>query len=73
MYSTDDVADASEFMQWLQTKEVWDREKVYMAELGYVPDEADPEVSPTLYSQLSGDIYLTCALQQTCCSGRRKR
>ena len=32
-------------LQWLQTKEEWDREKVYLAELGYVPDEADPEVS----------------------------
>ena len=32
-------------LQWVQTKEEWDREKVYLAELGYVPDEADPEVS----------------------------
>ncbi len=31
-------------VQWVQTKEEWDREKVYLAELGYVPDEADPEV-----------------------------
>ena len=31
-------------LQWVQTKEEWDREKVYLAELGYVPDEADPEV-----------------------------
>ena len=72
VHSIEDAADASELMQWLQTKEVWDREKVYMAELGYIPDEADPEVSPTLQSQLSGDSYVTCMLQQTCCSGRRK-
>lgn len=31
-------------LQWVKTKEEWDREKVYLAELGYVPDEADPEV-----------------------------
>ncbi len=27
-------------MQWLETKEVWDKEKVCMAEMGYIPDEA---------------------------------
>ncbi len=41
-------------MQWVQTKEEWDREKVYLAELGYIPDEADPEVSFLLnYGPLS--------------------
>ncbi|BDA48985.1 hypothetical protein COCOBI_13-0950 [Coccomyxa sp. Obi] len=25
---------------WLETKEVWDKEKVCMAEMGYIPDEA---------------------------------
>ena len=71
VHSIEEAADASELMQWLQTKEEWDREKVCMAELGYIPDEANPEVSPTLLSQLSGDIYVTRMLQQTCCSGPR--
>ena len=30
--------------QWLKTKEEWDKDKVNMAEIGYIPDEADPEV-----------------------------
>ena len=30
--------------QWLRTKEEWDKDKVNMAEFGYIPDEADPEV-----------------------------
>ena len=35
-------ADVS--VQWLQTKEEWDRERVFLAEMGYLPDDADPEV-----------------------------
>ena len=31
-------------VQWLQTKEEWDRERVFLAEMGYLPDDANPEV-----------------------------
>ena len=31
-------------VQWLQTKEEWSREKVFLADMGYLPNEADPEV-----------------------------
>lgn len=31
-------------LQWIKTKEEWSREKVFLADMGYVPDDADPEV-----------------------------
>ena len=48
-------------MQWLQTKEEWDREKVFLAEMGYLPDDADPEVKPP--SCLSAAQLQACVLQ----------
>ncbi len=45
-------------MQWLETKEVWDKEKVCMAEMGYIPDEATG-VSTGALTLLSEYIMLT--------------
>ena len=45
--------------QWLKTKEEWDKDKVNMAELGYIADEADPEVCLAKSQQV---IVLQCMM-----------
>lgn len=50
-------------MQWLETKEVWDKEKVCMAEMGYIPDEATGVSSRAFILVHDIDLYeATCVV-----------